>query len=54
MSVIHVERPFTVNALEQALVASGVITGQENLTEDVVLSSCAGLVRIEHISNPRR
>ena len=49
MWVTHAERPFTVGALEQALVASKVLDEQEALAEDRILRACAGLIRIEPI-----
>ena len=49
MWVTHAEKPFTIGALEQALVASKVLDEQEPLAEDKILRACAGLVRIERI-----
>lgn len=52
--VTHVERPLTIEALGEALVASGSATAQDLLTMNEILSSCDGLVRIETLlTSPR-
>lgn len=47
MWVIHARKPLTIDLLSDILVTSEIQDHRERLTKEDLLSSCAGLVRIE-------